>query len=88
MFGCLGDVRSVVPVGELCCVVVDRSNGGTGRVTCRVNGDGAGDVKTEVMNADDGMSEVKYVLPQKDVYNVRLKFGGQPIPEGSFEQRV
>jgi filamin len=90
-----GNIRPVLAVGETCSFTIQKSQAGIGRATCRVTKVSSTtatatvtEVKTEVIENGDGTVTIKYTVLEEGVYAVDLKFGGAPVPNGHFTQKV
>lgn len=76
-----------VTIGEEYCLTVRADEAGTGAVTCRITtttGSDA-DVDIEVVDNNDGTFSIFYKVKNKGEYTVNLRFGGQPVPGGSYK---
>ena len=83
-----GDVSSVIPVGKQSTIKVDASDAGEGHVTARVAMDGQKDFVADVVESTVSCVAVIYVPKMPGVYNVKIGYGGQPVPHGQFKQQV
>ena len=81
-------IQSVVEVGQKCIITLDVSFAGSGNVTCNINSPHGSDVNIDIIDNHNGIISVVYFPQLPGVYVIHLKFGGQPIPNGQFSQKV
>jgi len=81
-------VRATIPVGEECVINLDTSDAGQGRITCRIGSNAESDVDIAIVDHGDGTVSIIYTPQKPGAYTFEIKFGGQPIPNGSFTQNA
>lgn len=81
-------IQTAVPVGEECVIMVDATEAGKGNVTCRIQGNTGGDVDIDIVPNPDGTQSLVYTPRTPGVYQINIKFGGQPVPDGDVAQEV
>ncbi|ELU02480.1 hypothetical protein CAPTEDRAFT_100274 [Capitella teleta] len=81
-------IRTTIPVGEECVINVNTEEAGTGNVTCRIHSNTGSDVDIDIVDNGDGTVSVMYTPRVPGAYTLNLKFGGQPIPNGTITQQA
>lgn len=76
-----------VTIGEEYCLTVNAKQAGKGAVTCTLtNAAGAEpDVDVEVEDNGDGTFTIFYRVKEAGEHQVNIKFGGQPVPGGTYK---
>lgn len=82
-------VQEKVSIGEEYCVTVNADEAGNGAITCHITSSNtSGDVDIHVEDNGDGTFSVFYSVKEKGDYSINIKFGGNPVPGGSFSFQV
>lgn len=81
-------IRTTIPVGEECVININTEEAGYGNVTCRIHSNTGSDVDIDIVDNGDGTVSVMYTPRVPGAYTLNLKFGGQPIPNGTITQQV
>lgn len=81
-------IQTAVPVGQECVITVDSTEAGYGNVTCRIQSSTGGDVDIDIVPNPDGTHSLVYTPRAPGVYQINIKFGGQPVPNGDAVQEV
>lgn len=82
-------VQEKVSIGEEYCVTVNANEAGNGAITCHITSSNtSGDVDIHVEDNGDGTFSVFYSVKEKGDYSINIKFGGNPVPGGSFSFQV
>merc|ERR1719431_2030022 len=76
--------ESTVFIGNDYTIDVDASQAGKGAVTCRIRSASGSDLDIDIMDNRDGTFNIFYTPRAVGTYDVKIKFGGQEIPGGSF----
>ena len=82
------NLATTVPVGEECVITVNASEAGPGNLTCRISTAGDSDVDIDIVDNGDGTISIVYTPRAPGAYQINIKFGGQPVPNGNFTQKV
>ncbi|XP_054724113.1 filamin-A-like [Uloborus diversus] len=78
-------VQEKVSINDEYCVTVNADQAGTGSVTCHVTSTNTtGDVDIQVDDNGDGTFSIFYSVKEVGDYTINIKFGGNPVPGGSF----
>ncbi|CAL1273258.1 unnamed protein product [Larinioides sclopetarius] len=78
-------VEDKVSIGEEYCITVKADEAGMGAVTCNITSSNIqGDVDIQVEDNGDGTFSIFYSVKETGNYTINIKFGGNPIPGGSF----
>jgi filamin len=57
-------------------------------VTCEVVSSSGVQIKANIIDNNDGTVTIKYTPTAPGTYNLDVKFGGVPIPNGQITQEV
>ena len=87
-FASIAGIQAAVPVGQECVISVDASEAGYGNITCRIQSSTGGDVDIDIVPNPDGTHSLVYTPRAPGVYQINIKFGGQPVPDGEVMQEV
>ncbi|KAA3679014.1 filamin [Paragonimus westermani] len=79
---------SRVPVGQECVITLNTSQAGIGQVTCRIVTPSGATADVEIQEAPNGRVHVYYTPPIRGDYLVEVRFGGELVPNGRFNQRA
>ena len=82
------DIPSTIPVNEECVIQVNTSEAGQGNITCRIRSMTGSDVDIDIVDNGDGTVSLMYTPHVPGAYTLNIKFGGQPVPNGTFTQQV
>ncbi|ESO10099.1 hypothetical protein HELRODRAFT_72745 [Helobdella robusta] len=82
------EVQPVVAVGQPSTINLDPSKAGDGQVTCRINSLSDDDVDIDILDNGDGTMSIVYTPTKPGDYALEIKFGGKPVPDGKFVQKV
>lgn len=79
-----------VTIGEEYSMTVDAKQAGKGAITCTVNNASGKepDVDVQVEDNGDGTYTIFYRIKEQGEHQVNIKFGGQPVPGGSYTIRA
>ncbi|TGZ55158.1 hypothetical protein CRM22_010478 [Opisthorchis felineus] len=77
-----------VPVGQECVITVNTLQAGLGQVTCRIVTPSGATADVEIQEAPNGRVNVYYTPPIRGDYLVEVRFGGDLVPNGRFNQRA
>ena len=69
-------------------ITVNASEAGPGNLTCRISTAGDSDVDIDIVDNGDGTISIVYTPRAPGAYQINIKFGGQPVPNGNFTQKV
>ena len=82
-------VQDKVSIGEEYCVTVNANEAGNGAITCHITSSNtSGDVDIHVEDNGDGTFSIFYSVKEVGDYSINIKFGGNPVPGGSFSFQV
>jgi len=81
-------VKRQLTVGETSIITVRTAEAGLGNITCHVTSSAVATetIDVSVVENNDGTTTIKYRTVVPGVYNVDLKFGGKPVPQGRITQ--
>ncbi|KAF6772453.1 hypothetical protein AHF37_07036, partial [Paragonimus kellicotti] len=79
---------SRVPVGQECVITLNTSQAGIGQVTCRIVTPSGATADVEIQEAPNGRVHIYYTPPIRGDYLVEVRFGGELVPNGRFNQRA
>ncbi|GFV00221.1 filamin-A [Trichonephila clavipes] len=78
-------IEDKVSIGEEYCITVNADEAGMGAVTCQITSSNMqGDVDIQVEDNGDGTFSIFYSVKETGNYTINVKFGGNPVPGGSF----
>nr|XP_042902335.1 filamin-A isoform X2 [Parasteatoda tepidariorum] len=78
-------IEDKVSIGEEYCITVNTEQAGMGAITCNITSSNiSGDVDIHVEDNSDGTFSIFYSVKEKGDYTINVKFGGNPVPGGSF----
>lgn len=78
-------VQDKVSIGEEYCITVNANEAGNGALTCHITSSNtSGDVDIHVEDNGDGTFSIFYSVKEAGDYSINVKFGGNPVPGGSF----
>ncbi|TNN09515.1 Filamin-A isoform 1 [Schistosoma japonicum] len=80
--------NSRIPVGQECVITVNTAQAGTGQLTCRIVTPSGATADVEVHEAPNGRVNIYYTPPIRGDYLVEIRFGGELIPNGRFNQKA
>lgn len=83
-----GGNDSRIPVGQECVITVNTAQAGVGQVTCRIITPSGAQADVEIHDAGNGRVNIYYTPPIRGDYLVEVRFGGDLVPNGRFNQRV
>uniref|UniRef100_T1IWF9 Sarcolemmal membrane-associated protein n=1 Tax=Strigamia maritima TaxID=126957 RepID=T1IWF9_STRMM len=78
-------MQQQVAVGEEYCITVNAKNAGKGAVTCRIRSNSGHDMDIDIEDNGDGTFSIYYTIKDVGEYNINVKFGGQPVPDGAYK---
>ena len=70
------------------CTHTTLAEAGEGQITCRIGCLSDDDVDIDILDNGDGTVSVVYTPNTAGEYAIEIKFGGKPVPGGSFVQKV
>nr|CAH8850742.1 unnamed protein product [Trichobilharzia regenti] len=79
---------SRVPVGQECVISVNTAQAGVGQLTCRIVTPSGATADVEIHEAPNGRVNIYYTPPIRGDYLVEIRFGGELIPNGRFNQKA
>ncbi|CAH8555281.1 unnamed protein product [Heterobilharzia americana] len=79
---------SRIPVGQECVISVNTSQAGVGQLTCRIITPSGATADVEIHEAPNGRVNIFYTPPIRGDYLVEIRFGGELIPNGRFNQKA
>ncbi|CAL8084394.1 unnamed protein product [Calicophoron daubneyi] len=77
-----------IPVGQECVITVNTAQAGIGQVTCRIITPSGATADVEIHEAPNGRVNIFYTPPIRGDYLVEVRFGGDLVPNGRFNQRA
>ncbi|GFR00533.1 filamin-A [Trichonephila clavata] len=82
-------IEDKVSIGEEYCITVNADEAGNGAVTCQITSSNMqGDVDIQVEDNGDGTFSIFYSVKETGNYTINVKFGGNPVPGGSFTMQA
>ncbi|XP_035216492.1 filamin-A-like isoform X2 [Stegodyphus dumicola] len=82
-------IQEKVAIGEEYCITVNADQAGTGAVTCHITSTNTtSDVDIKVEDNGDGTFSIFYSVKEVGDYTISVKFGGNPVPGGSFSTKA
>ncbi|GIY01877.1 filamin-A [Caerostris darwini] len=82
-------IEDKVSIGEEYCITVKADEAGMGAVTCHITSSNTqGDVDIQVEDNGDGTFSIFYSVKETGNYTINVKFGGNPVPGGSFTMQA
>ncbi|GFU29293.1 filamin-A, partial [Nephila pilipes] len=82
-------IEDKVSIGEEYCITVNADEAGMGAVTCQITSSNMqGDVDIQVEDNGDGTFSIFYSVKETGNYTINVKFGGNPVPGGSFTMQA
>ena len=82
------EVSQSVTVCQEQSITIRKTDAGIGRVTCDITSSATNQIKATVIDNNDGTVTIKYIPVMPGTYNLDVKFGGIPIPNGHITQQV
>ena len=80
---CVGSGLSpVIQIGEAYTITVDTRDAGQGNVTCHIRSANGNDLDIDIEDNNDGTFNVFYTPHNPGCYTIKIKFGGQDVPNG------
>ncbi|CAH8554205.1 unnamed protein product [Schistosoma curassoni] len=79
---------SRIPVGQECVISVNTAQAGVGQLTCRIVTPSGATADVEIHEAPNGRVNIYYTPPIRGDYLVEIRFGGELIPNGRFNQKA
>ncbi|CAH8544199.1 unnamed protein product [Schistosoma turkestanicum] len=79
---------SRIPVGQECVISVNTAQAGVGQLTCRIVTPSGATADVEIHEAPNGCVNIYYTPPIRGDYLVEIRFGGELIPNGRFNQKA
>ncbi|TPP66480.1 Filamin-A [Fasciola gigantica] len=80
--------ESRIPVGQECVITVNTAQAGIGQVTCRIITPSGAQADVEIHEAGNGRVNIYYTPPIRGDYLVEVRFGGDLVPNGRFNQKA
>jgi filamin len=77
-------LNPVIKVGEDYSISVDTREAGQGNVTCHIKTSNGNDLDIDIEDNGDGTFNIFYTPHNPGNYTIKLKFGGQDIPNGDL----
>ena len=81
-------IRTTIAVGEECVININAAEAGIGNITCSISSSADTDVDISVIDNGDGTVSIVYTPQYPGAYSINIQFGGQPVPNGQFNQEV
>ncbi len=75
-------LEPVIQVGEDYTITVDTRDAGEGNVTCHIRSANGNDLDIDIEDNNDGTFNIYYTPHNPGSYTIKIKFGGQEIPNG------
>jgi hypothetical protein len=72
----------VIQIGESYTITVDTRNAGQGNVTCHIRSANGNDLDIDIEDNNDGTFNIFYTPHNPGCYTIKIKFGGQDVPNG------
>jgi filamin len=81
-------LEPVIKVGEDYTITVDTRDAGQGNVTCHIRSANGNDLDIDIEDNNDGTFNIYYTPHNPGSYMIKIKFGGQDIPNGDLTVTV
>jgi len=85
---CTAVVSQTTTINQEYSFTLRKAEAGVGRVTCDITSSTTNQVEATVVDNNDGTVTIKYKPTAPGTYNLNVKFGGVPIPNGTITQEV
>jgi len=72
----------VIQIGEAYTITVDTRDAGQGNVTCHIRSANGSDLDIDIEDNNDGTFNIYYTPHNPGNYTIKIKFGGQDVPNG------
>ncbi len=72
----------VIQIGEAYTITVDTREAGMGNVTCHIRSANGNDLDIDIEDNNDGTFNIFYTPHNPGNYTIKIKFGGQDVPNG------
>lgn len=72
----------VIQIGEGYTITVDTRDAGQGNVTCHIRSANGNDLDIDIEDNNDGTFNIFYTPHNPGSYTIKIKFGGQDVPNG------
>ena len=72
----------VIQIGEAYTITVDTRDAGQGNVTCHIRSANGNDLDIDIEDNNDGTFNIFYTPHNPGNYTIKIKFGGQDVPNG------
>ena len=72
----------VIQIGEAYTITVDTRAAGQGNVTCHIRSANGNDLDIDIEDNNDGTFNIFYTPHNPGNYTIKIKFGGQEVPNG------
>ena len=72
----------VIQIGEAYTITVDTKDAGQGNVTCHIRSANGNDLDIDIEDNGDGTFNIFYTPHNPGNYTIKIKFGGQDVPNG------
>lgn len=72
----------VIQIGESYTITVDTRDAGQGNVTCHIRSANGNDLDIDIEDNNDGLFNIFYTPHNPGNYTIKIKFGGQDVPNG------
>ncbi|KAL3307384.1 hypothetical protein Ciccas_014102, partial [Cichlidogyrus casuarinus] len=77
-----------IPVGQECVITVNTSQAGVGQLTCRIVTPSGTNADVAIQDNNNGTVSIYYTPQIRGDYTVEIRFGGEVIPGGRFNQKA
>lgn len=77
-------LEPLIQVGEDYTITVDTRDAGPGNVTCHIKSANGTDLDIDIEDNNDGTFNIFYTPHNPGNYTIKIKFGGQDIPNGDL----
>lgn len=75
-------LEPVIQIGEAYTISVDTREAGQGNVTCHIRAANGNDIDIDIEDNNDGTFNIFYTPHNPGNYTIKIKFGGQDVPNG------
>jgi len=75
-------LNPVIQIGESYTITVDTRDAGQGNVTCHIRSANGNDLDIDIEDNNDGTFNIFYTPHNPGNYTIKIKFGGQDVPNG------
>ena len=72
----------MIQIGESYTITVDTREAGQGNVTCHIRSANGNDLDIDIEDNNDGTFNIFYTPHNPGNYTIKIKFGGQDVPNG------